>query len=408
MTALLAPANPRGMMFVRADSPLAEVNAAIAAMQNQWNEIQSSLTERLQEDVLTQNKISALTSSVADMQLAIDQANASLAANSINGPGGNVVADPEYTEAFNAHFRSGVVQANLNKGTDQSGGYLAPIEWDRTVGMQLVEISPMRAIANIVSIETAGFTKLFLVGKPAVGWVSESGARGQTGTPAFDRMEYVAHELFAQPGITQQLLDDAVLDLDVWLAGEVATEFAKAEGLAFVGGDGAGKPVGFLNYVTGGSHAATHPYGAIQVGVTAASATEFTAAEVTRLIYSLPSTYTSGARLVLNRSSLGAVMQLQDASGWPLWQPTLSAGQPATLRGYPTTEMPAMPSVGAGTIPMAFGDFQRGYQIVDRHGLRIIRDAYTAKPNILFYTTKRVGGGLLDPQPIRVMRMAAA
>jgi HK97 family phage major capsid protein len=172
-----------------------------------------------------------------------------------------------------------------------------------------------------------------------------------------------------------------------------------------VAGNGTNKPNGFLTYATGAANAAVHPWGAIGV-TTAAGAAAVTTDEVMGLTYTLPAEYSGNARYVLNRSSLFAIRKLKDGQGNYIWQPTFVAGQPSTLAGYPVVDMPDMPNAAAGALAMAFGDFQRGYLIIDRFGVRMLRDPYTNKPYVMFYTTKRVGGGLLDPDAIKVLKMA--
>ena len=211
-------------------------------------------------------------------------------------------------------------------------------------------------------------------------------------------------EIYANPGATQGMLDDAAVDLESWLANEVQTEFAKQEGLAFVAGNGVNKPNGFLSYATGAANATANPLGAIGVEPAAAAAA-VTEDELLDLIYGTPASYTNGARFVMNRTTQGKIRKLRDADGRQLWQPSSVAGQPAQLLAYPVTEMPDMPDMAANTTPIAFGNFARGYLIVDRTGVRVLRDPFTAKPKVLFYTTKRVGGAVVDPTAIRILQM---
>src|SRR5690606_19761198 len=188
------------------------------------------------------------------------------------GAGQEEVKDREYTDAFRSHFRKGEVQAALNKGADDEGGYLAPVEWDRTIVDKLVQVSPMRQIAQVQTISGAGFKKLFNLRGTGSGWVGETAGRPETATPEFGPLTFTPGELYANPGATQQMLDDAEVDLEQWLANEVETEFAYQEGVAFVSGNGTNKPHGFLTYVTGAASAAVHPFGAIALTTAAAAA----------------------------------------------------------------------------------------------------------------------------------------
>lgn len=412
MTKIMIPAKSRGIVAVRAEAP-GDIKALLGDLQKDWNAFKETAAEKDKEvsakfdDVVTTEKFDRINSSVSELQTAVDQANAKLAAMSVNGGGVGDVRDREYTDAFRAHFRKGEVQASLNKGTDPEGGYLAPVEWDRTITDKLVEISPMRQIAQVQQISTNGFRKLFNEKGIGSGWVGETAARPETTTPTFGQMTYTTGELYANPAATQQMLDDAEVNLEQWLANEVDQEFAYQEGIAFVSGNGTNKPAGFLTYVTGAANAAVHPYGAIPTGVTAASGTAVTADEVIDLIGSIPTIYQEGARFVMNRSTIFSIRKLKDGQGNFLWQPSFIAGQPQTLAGYAITEMAAMPGMAVNAFPIAFGNFQRGYLIIDRMGVRVLRDPFTNKPFVHFYTTKRVGGGLLNPEVIRVLKMAA-
>jgi HK97 family phage major capsid protein len=412
MTKMMNPgAVVRGIVAVRADAS-GDVKTILASLQKDWADFKSEQDEAVkalkkgQEDVVKSEKIDRINASVSELQAAVDQANAKLAALSIAGTTGTS-KDPEYNAAFNAHFRKGDVQAALNKGTASEGGYLAPVEWDRTITDKLVQVSPMRQIAQVQNISGAGFSKLFNARGMGSGWVGETAARPQTSTPTIGTMTYTPGEIYANPAATQGFLDDAAVDVEQWIANEVESEFAYQEGLAFISGTGVNKPAGFLTYVTGASNAAAHPWGAIPTAVTAASAVVFTADELISLVYDLPNEFQQSARFVTNRNVVEAARKLKDANGAYLWQPSFQAGQPQQILGYPVTEMPGMPDPAANSYPIAFGDFRRGYLIVDRMGIRVLRDPYTNKPYVHFYTTKRVGGGLLNPEVLRVLRMAA-
>ncbi|WP_242533544.1 phage major capsid protein [Salipiger bermudensis] len=411
MSKHMNPAKARGIVAVRADA--GGVADIIANLQRDWKAWKDTQAEKDQEisakfdDVVTTEKFQRIDASVSDLQAAVDQANAQLAAIAMQGGGPGQVADAEYTEAFRAHFTKGAVQAALNKGADDEGGFLAPTEWDRTITDALVEVSPMRQISSVQRISKNAFTKLFNLRGTGSGWVGEAAARPETNTPTFGDMTITPGEIYANPGATQGMLDDAEVDLEQWIAGEVETEFAKQEGLAFVSGNGTNKPAGFLSFATGGANAATNPLGAIEV-LPAAATGAVTEDELLDLIYAVPSAYTAEARFTMNRTSMGLVRKLRDSDGRQLWQPSSQAGQPSQLLAYPLTELPDMPDMAASAMSIAFGNFRRGYLIVDRAGVRVLRDPFTAKPKVLFYTTKRVGGAVVDPQGLKVLQHAAS
>lgn len=406
----LSPAKMMAARYVRADAGdvkgiLDELLRSVEAMKTTHAE-QIKGVEKKFDDVVSREKLDKVNAHVVTLQTEIDELTAKAASVGLGGGDKRQVADAEYSGAFLAHMRKGEVQASLNKGTAAEGGYTAPTEWDRTVTDKLILVSPMRQICNSITISTAAFTKLFNLRGTVSGWVGETAARPETATPTFGPMTYATGELYANPAATQQLLDDSLIDLETWLANEVETEFSYQENLAFVSGTGANsRPNGVLTYVTGGANAAAHPFGAIAT-VNSGNAALITGDGVVNLVHALPDVFTSNARFIMNRTTIGAIMLLKDGQGNYLWKPSYAAGQPQTLMGYPITEIPAMPNVAAGAKPILFGDFQRGYLIVDRAGIRVLRDPFTNKPFVQFYTTKRVGGGLLNPEVIKAMNIA--
>jgi len=409
MTIHNSPRNARGVSLVRAEGNptdiLAKLNAAFEAFKAE-NDTRLKAIEKGREDVVTNEKVERINSAVGDLQAALDQANQRIASLGISDDKGRKVRDAEYSAAFAAHMRKGDVQASLTKGTASEGGYTAPVEWDRTLTDKLIIESPMRRICKVQSISTGGFSKLYNNRGTASGWVGETAARPETSGPAFASLNWAFGELYANPAATQTILDDSELDLESWLAGEVQTEFAYQEGVAFVSGNGTNKPNGILTYVTGGANAATHPFGAITT-VNSGAATALAADGIFNLVYALPSAFTGNARFAMNRATQGKVRLLKDGQGNYLWQPSAVAGQPASLAGFPLEEIAAMPDIAAGAKPILFGDFMQTYLIIDRIGIRVLRDPYTNKPYVMFYTTKRVGGGVANPEAMKAQNISA-
>lgn len=395
---------PRGLVAVRAEAnPIEALNRAFEAFKTEH----TASIEAIRKDVVQAEKVDRINDAIGKLQADIDATNAKIAAAQLGvGDAERRVVDADYTSAFNAHMKKGEITASLNKGTASEGGYLAPTEWDRTITDELLQVSPMRQICSVMSISTNGFSKLFNLRGTASGWVGETAARTETAAPTLGTLTYNTGEIYANPSATQQMLDDAEINLEAWLAGEVNLEFAYQEGAAFLSGNGTNKPTGILTYVTGAANAAAHPFGAISL-VNSGAAADLTADGIINLTYALPSEFTGNARFVMNRNTQKEVRLLKDGQNNYLWQPTFVAGQPATLLGYPITEMAGMPDVAASAVPILFGDFQRGYLIVDRTGVRVLRDPFTNKPYVHFYTTKRVGGGLLNPQVLRGQTIAA-
>ena len=244
---------------------------------------------------------------------------------------------------------------------------------------------------------------------PATGWVGETDARPQTASPNLDALSFPAMELYAMPAATATLLDDSAVDLDEWIASEVELVFAMQEGAAFVGGDGVNKPKGFLSYPTAVN--ASWSWGNLGYLVSGAAGT-FAASNpsdtLVDLIYALKAGYRQNGSFVMNRKTQATIRKFKDTTGAYLWQPPAQSGGRATLMTFPVVEAEDMPDVAANALAVAFGDFQRGYLIVDRVGVRVLRDPYSAKPYVLFYTTKRVGGGVQDFDAIKLLKMAAS
>lgn len=380
------------------------VNQAFATFKAE-NNAQLEAVKKGQADALQALKVDRINADIEKLQSAVDEANTRIAAAQMQGAQQGSLKDKEYTAAFQSHMKVGSVQAALNKGVAGEGGYLAPTEWDRTITDKLVQVSPMRSLASVQTISTAAFSKLFNNLGTTSGWVGEAAARPVTATPTFGTLTYTTGEIYANPSATQGMLDDAEVDLEAWLANEVQTEFAYQEGVAFLSGDGSNKPNGILTYITGGANAATHPWGAITT-VNSGAAAALTADGVLSLVYALPSEFTGNARFAMNRATQAAARKLKDTTNQYLWQPSYAAGQPATLAGFPLTEMAGMSDVAAAAKPILFGDFARTYLIVDRIGVRVIRDNLTNKPYVSFYTTKRVGGGLLNPQTMKALNIS--
>ncbi|MCZ2897307.1 phage major capsid protein [Burkholderia thailandensis] len=403
---------PRGIVAVRADVSIPEVKALIENLQKAFAEFKSANDRELAElkaggsAADTKAKVEKIDADLVNLQAAVDEINVKAAAAQMGAGGGRKLRDAEYSEAFQAHVQRGDIQAALNKGKDDEGGYLTPVEWDRTITSKLVLVSPMRQICKVQPTSKAGFSKLFNLGGTASGWVGETDQRPETATGKFSPLTFASGEIYANPAATQQMLDDAEINLEEWLAGEVQTEFAKQESRAFLAGNGDKKPNGLLTYIAGNANEKKHPFGAIEVVNSGAAAT-ITSDGIIDIIYDLPSAYTGGARWIMNRNTQRVVRKLKDGQGNYLWQPSFVAGQPAKLADYPITEMPDMPDVVANATPLMFGDFSQGYMIIDRIGVRVLRDPYTNKPYVSFYTTKRVGGGLLNPEPLRAMKIAA-
>jgi HK97 family phage major capsid protein len=322
----------------------------------------------------------------------------------------------EHKAAFDAYVRAGesaglrALEAKaLSIGSNPDGGFLVPPEIESVIGKRLVNISPIRGIAGQRTVSASVYKKPFMVSGPAVGWVGETDARAQTASPVLDELAFPTMELYAMPAATASLLDDAAVNIDEWLAGEVEQAFAAQEGTAFVNGDGNNKPKGFLTYNAVPN--ATWSWGNLGY-IASGAAGAFPAANpsdvLIDLIYAVRPGYRQNGTFVMNRKTQSAVRKFKDSTGNYLWQPPAIAGGRASLIGFPVVDAEDMPDVAANSLAIAFGDFRLGYLVVDRAGVRVLRDPFTAKPYVLFYTTKRVGGGMQDFDAIKLLKFAAS
>jgi len=314
--------------------------------------------------------------------------------------------------AFESFLRRGAsVEMKAFTGVSgDAGGYAVPQEIDAQIDATLKSISPIRSIANVVKVGSAGYRKLVTSGGTPSGWASETGDRDETDTPIFTEIAPPMGELYANPSASQAMLDDSLFDVEEWLAGEIAREFAAAEGTAFVSGNGTNRPKGFLSAPTATAGDATRAFGTLQYLASGASG-DFGSNPDERLIdlvQTLRSPYRQGAVFVMNSATCARIRKLKTSDGAFLWQPSLAAGQPATLLGYPVIEAEDMPDIAANSLSVAFGNFKAGYLIAERSETAILRDPYSNKPFVNFYATKRVGGCVANSEAIKVMKFAAA
>ncbi len=366
-------------------------------------------------DVLTNEKLARIDTVLDETKSRLDRMNLDRRRPPLGIP--EAASDParaEHKAAFNLYVRSGeagglkqLEEKALSAGSGPDGGYLAPAQVESEVLRRLSALSPIRAIAGNRMISGGLYKVAHSISGPASGWVSETAARPQTDSPTLAELSFPAMELYAMPAATQTLLDDAIVDIDQWIAEEVETAFAEQEGAAFITGNGVNKPRGFLDYdaVADGTWE-WGKLGFVASGAAGAFATDDPSDALVDLIYALKAGYRQNASFVMNRKTQSAIRKFKDGQGNYLWQPPAGVGQAATLMNFPVVEAEDMPDMAANSLAIAFGDFRRGYLVVDRAGLRILRDPYSAKPYVLFYTTKRVGGGVQDFSAIKLMRFA--
>ncbi len=371
-----------------------------------------SLERRSVSDPLIEEKLARIDRALDDHRRVVDDLALKAARPAIGGAGPRSGASLAHKSAFDIYVRKGepgvlrdLERKALSVGSDPDGGYLVPEETERTVNRALRDISPIRAIAGIRQVSGSVYKRPFSITGPATGWVAETASRPQTNAPTLDELSFPTTELYAMPAATPSLLDDAAVDIDEWLAEEVRVAFAEQEGTAFVTGNGTNKPKGFLAYTAVANASWTHGnLGFIATGTDGAFPAADPADKLIDLIYALKAGYRANAHFVMNRATQSVIRKMKDGDDNYLWQPSGAPGEAPTLMGYPIAESEDMPNIAADSLSVAFGDFRRGYLIVDRVGIRVLRDPYSAKPYVLFYTTKRVGGGVADFEAIKLLK----
>ena len=364
------------------------------------------LERRGSADALTEDKVARLNQVLDGAKAAIDRANLERARPRLEG--GRADVGDEYKAAFSAYVKRGEEKA-LSVGSNTDGGYLVPTETDTEITRLMTAISPIRSIASVRKVSTAIYKKPVTTTGPATGWVAETASRPQTNSQSIDALSFPTAELYAMPAATAQFLDDAAVDVGQWIADEVNAAFAQQEGTAFVSGNGTNKPKGFLAETTIAEASwSWGKLGYIATGVSGDLPASNKSDVLIDLVYALKAGYRQNASFVMNRKTQAVLRKLKDDAGNYLWQPAATADGKATLMGFPLVEAEDMPNVGANSLSIAFGDFKRGYLIVDRMGVNVLRDPYSAKPYVLFYTTKRVGGGVQNYDAIKFLKFGTA
>jgi len=300
-------------------------------------------------------------------------------------------------------------QKALSTSTGGDGGFAVPTEIDGEIEAQLRRMSPIRAIARVKTISTSDYKRLVRTGGAASGWVGESDARVDTVSPTLAEVAIVPGEIYANAAATQRALDDMQFDGESWLLDDVAEEFAAQEGAAFITGDGANKPRGFLSYGTSASDDTARSFGTLQhiaTGTDGGFAASDPSDVLIDLVHSLNPRYRMGASFVMNAATLAEIRKFKDADGNFIWRAGLAEGQPDQLLGYPVVEAEDMPDIASDSLSVAFGNFERGYTIAERAGTRVLRDPYTNKPYVNFYATRRVGGAVVNSDAIKLLKFS--
>ena len=326
--------------------------------------------------------------------------------------GGSIDARAPHRKAFNPYLRSGdddglrgleMDVKSLSTAVNSDGGYLADPQTAEAIKSVLNSTASIRSIASVVNVEATSYDVLVDHTDVGAGWATETASTTETGTPQLDRITIPLHELSALPKASQRLLDDSAFDIEGWLAGRIADKFARAEAAAFVSGDGIDKPKGFLTHASVDNDVwAWGNLGYVPTGVDG----DVTADSIIDVVYALGAQYRANAAFVMNSKTAGLIRKLKDNDGRFLWSDGLAAAEPARLMGYPVLIAEDMPDAVSGANAIAFGDFAAGYTIAERPDLRVLRDPFSAKPHVLFYATKRLGGDVSDFAAIKLLKFA--
>lgn len=405
-----------------------EIQTSFEALKNTVKEQEDGIKAKF-DDYVTNDKLQKIETSLQEVMDHNDKLAAQMAAKEMGSTDDGLNdAERAYRSDFDHWFRTGegeqtmkAAQRNLDiravssVGSDPDGGYAAPVEWDRSITDQLQQVGQMRQYASVQTVTGQGFKRLYNLHGATTGWVGETAARPETSTPTLGEYSYAFGEIYANPKATQRVLEDPEISIEAWIASEVSQEFMIAEATAFLSGDGVNKPKGVLNYdaaTEGGLPASEqHPLGPIQA-VASSTSLALVADDFLDLIYDMEAERSMGAEFYMNRLTTSLVRKYKDLDGLYLWQPPVQAGQPATLFGVPINTLygmdePVAGAFSAGEVPVMYGNMAETYRIFDRIGVSVLRDPYTEKPYVLFYTRKRVGGGLWNPEYMRYLTITA-
>jgi HK97 family phage major capsid protein len=415
------------MRFERKDATggesVSEVINKVNALGTAWEQFKSVNDARLKEiekkgsaDALHTEHLEKINKAMDDYKGRLDKIETAVSrpAAGAEGEEGKQKADEkEYKKAFLNYLRKGVDNGladlqvkTMSVGSDPDGGYLVTPQMSSQIITVQNESSPMRQLATVETISTDSLD--IMIDRDTTtsgGWTGEQDSRSSTTTPTIGKRNIPAHEMYAQQPITQKLLDDAAINLESWISGKIGERFGLDEATAFISGNGVSRPRGILGYTPAddASFAWGNP-GYIASGTSGA----VTSDGLVNTLYALKERYAASSSWLMRRATEGAVRVLKDGQGQYMWVPGLAAGKPNTLLGQPVYQASDMEAIGASAYAIALGDWKRAYTIVERIGIRILRDQFTSKPNVLFYATRRVGGDVTNFEAYKLLKLATS
>lgn len=400
---------------------MAKSRQVVEDLQKAWTAFQAANDQRLDEikrgqaDVVRSEQVARIDSTVADLQKALQSLEVKMNRPAFGGSDPAVeeakAKAADYRKAFDRFFIKGdvgMIHKALQTDSDPDGGFMVPTEIETSISRVVSTISAVRRLSQVITTSAQTYKKPINLGGAASGWVGERDARPETATPKLTMIDVPSGEIYANPAATQTMLDDANMNVEQWLSAEVAQSFADQEGAAFISGDGMNKPKGFLSYnIVANSSYAWGSIGRIRTGAAGAFAASNPADTLIDVIHALRPGYRPGSAWLMSDLTLSQIRKFKDTTGQYLWQPSLQAGQPSTLMGYACEIDENMPTIANNSYSLAFANWSRAYLVADRVGVRVLRDPYTSKPYVLFYTTKRVGGAVQNFEAIKLLQFAA-
>lgn len=435
------PRKLRGIVAVRADAGAGNDPKAIAEKLNvAFEEFKAKNDERIKSlskgvvDGLLNEQVDKINATITELQSELGDVAAKAASRGLSGDGDNDMAKvaaafsrvqgaevsaedyKAYQEGLNVYMRRGdaapqAVKAAMSVGSDPDGGYTVTPAIDERIVKRIYETSPMRQLATVVTIGTDKMEGFNDLDEGSAGWVGEKQPRPETSTPGLGKWEIPVHEMYAMPKSTQKLLDDSMFDIEAWLAEKTSDKFTRTENAAFVSGTGVLQPKGLWAYDSVATADATRAWGKfehVNTGTNGGFGIAPSGSDkLIDLVFKLKASYRSNANWMMSRATLAEVRKLKDGDGNYLWQPDFSQRQGGLVLGYPVAEGEDVPALSTGSKSIAFGDFREAYTIVDRAGIRVLRDPLTQKGFVLFYTTRRVGGGAQNFEAMKFLRFSS-